>query len=217
MATAKLDEIDSLLIQALQKDSRQSLKELARLGDISVPTARARLDRLVSLGVIRQFTVAVDPEKLVGGVTAFVNLKVKLTGIESVKTALSEMDEVIGLYLTSGESDVVLKVCVPDAMTLEQFILKKLSKVEGIDAARSNVVMETAKEQYGPYIKPGFGIRISCATCRKEIKDSPIKRMLQGVEYYFCCETCLSSYEDFLGKRARGEPATLATPKHHAH
>ena len=217
MTAAQLDETDILLIKVLQKDSRKSLKELARLTDVSVPTARARIDRLVNLGVIRQFTVAIDPQKLLGGVTAFINLKAKLAEIESVKSALSDMEEVVGLYVTTGECDLVVKVCVQDARMLEEFILRKLNKVAGIEGARSGVVVETAKEEYGPYIRPGFGIKVFCATCRKEIRDSPIKRVLQGVEYYFCCNTCMSTYEDFLQKKARGEQASLAVPKHHSH
>ena len=217
MTAAQLDETDILLIKVLQKDSRKSLKELARLTDVSVPTARARIDRLVNLGVIRQFTVAIDPQKLLGGVTAFINLKAKLAEIEAVKSALSQMEEVVGLYVTTGECDLVVKVCVQDARMLEEFILRKLNKVAGIEGARSGVVVETAKEEYGPYIRPGFGIKVFCATCRKEIRDSPIKRVLQGVEYYFCCNTCMSTYEDFLQKKARGEQASLAVPKHHSH
>jgi len=217
LSTAQLDETDTLLIKALQKDSRTSLKELADLVDVSVPTAKSRLDRLVNLGVIRQFTVALDPQKLVGGITAFITLKAKLSDMEAVKTALSQMDEVMGLYLTTGESDLVTRVCVPDARALEDFILRKLSKVPGIEAARSSLVVETAKEDYGPFVRPGFGIRIFCATCRKEIKDRPVKRLLQDVEYYFCCETCLSAYEDFLQKKAAGEPVSVPTPKSHSH
>ena len=217
MTAAQLDETDILLIKVLQKDSRKSLKELARLTDISVPTARARIDRLVNLGVIRQFTVAIDPQKLLGGVTAFINLKAKLAEIESVKSALSDMEEVVGLYVTTGECDLVVKVCVQDARMLEEFILRKLNKVAGIEGARSGVVVETAKEEYGPYIRPGFGIKVFCATCRKEIRDSPIKRVLQDVEYYFCCNTCTSTYEDFLQKKARGEQVSLTIPKHHSH
>lgn len=217
MATAQLDDVDILLIKALQKDSRQSLKDVARLADISVPTARSRLDRLVNLGVIRQFTVAVDPQKLLGGVTAFISLKAKLADLDSIKMSLAEMDEVMGLYLTTGECDLVVKVCAPDSRALEEFILRKLNKVQGIEGARSSVVVETAKEEYGPYIRPGFGIRVFCATCRKEIKDSPIKRLLQEVEYYFCCGTCEAAYEEFLQKKSRGEPATLVAAKHHSH
>jgi len=217
LTAAQLDETDILLIKVLQKDSRKSLKELARLTDVSVPTARARIDRLVNLGVIRQFTVAIDPQKLLGGVTAFINLKAKLAEIESVKSALSDMEEVVGLYVTTGECDLVVKVCVQDARMLEEFILRKLNKVAGIEGARSGVVVETAKEEYGPYIRPGFGIKVFCATCRKEIRDSPIKRVLQDVEYYFCCNTCTSTYEDFLQKKARGEQVSLTIPKHHSH
>jgi len=187
------------------------------MADISVPTARARLDRLVSSGVIRQFTIALDPQKLVGGMTAFIHLKVRLSDMEAVKVALSEMDEVMALYLTAGECDIIARVCVPDTRTLEEFILRKLTKVPGIDSARSSVVVETSKEEYGAYIRPGFGIRVFCATCRKEIQDRPIKRVLQDIEYHFCCETCLSTYEEFLRKKAAGEPAELPVPKSHLH
>ena len=204
-------------MRALQKDSRRSLKDLADLADISVPTARARLDRLVNSGVIRQFTVALDPQKLVGGMTAFIHMKARLSDVEAIKVALSEMDEVMALYLTTGECDLIVRVCLSDTRALEDFILKKLSKVPGIESARSSVVVETTKEEYGAYIRPGFGIRIFCATCRKEIQDRPIKRVLQDVEYYFCCETCLSAYEEFLRKRAAGEPAELPVPKSHSH
>lgn len=217
MASARLDETDVLLLNVLQKDSRRSLKELADLADVSVPTARARLDRLVNSGVIRQFTVALDPQKLVGGMTAFIHLKVRLSDMEAVKVALSVMDEVMALYLTTGDCDLVARVCVPDARVLEEFILKKLSKVQGIESARSSIVVETTKEEYGAYTKPGLGIRVFCATCRKEIQDRPIKRVLQNIEYYFCCEICLSAYEEFLRKKAAGEPAELPVPKSHSH
>ena len=212
-----MDETDISLIRALQKDSRRSLKELADLADISVPTARARLDRLVNSGVIRQFTVSLNPQKLVGGMTAFIHMKARLSDVEAIKAALSEMDEVMALYLTAGECDLVVRVCISDARALEDFILKKLSKVPGIESARSSVVVETTKEEYGAYIRPGFGIRVFCATCRKEIQDRPVKRVLEGIEYYFCCETCLSAYEQFLRKRAAGEPAELPVPKSHSH
>ncbi len=204
-------------MRALQKDSRRSLKDLADLADISVPTARVRLDRLVNSGVIRQFTVALDPQKLVGGMTAFIHMKARLSDVEAVKVALSEMDEVMALYLTTGECDLVVRVCLSDTRALEDFILKKLSKFPGIESARSSVVVETTKEEYGAYIRPGFGIRIFCATCRREIQDRPVKRLLQNTEYYFCCETCLSTYEEFLRKREAGEPAELPAPKSHSH
>jgi Lrp/AsnC family leucine-responsive transcriptional regulator len=217
LATAQLDETDILLIRALQKDSRRSLKELADSADISIPTARSRLDRLVNSGVIREFTVALDPQKVVGGMTAFIHMKARLSDVEAIKVALSKMDEVMALYLTTGECDLVVRVCVSDLRALEEIILKRLSKVPGIESARSSVVIETAKEEYGAYIRPGFGIRVFCATCRKEIQDRPLKRVLQNVEYYFCCETCLSAYEEFLRRKAAGEPAELPVLKSHSH
>lgn len=203
MSSLRLDDVDISLIRALQKDSRISLKELARAADISVPTARARVERLSRLGVIKQFTVAIDPQKLVGAVTAYLSLKVKLPDLKSVGEALAHMDEVTEVHITTGEYDLVAKVCVLDMRALEEFIMHKLSKVPGVEHAHSSVVVETPKELYGPLVRPGFGIVLFCPTCRKEIRDEPVRRSLHGVEFYFCCNTCASTYEELAKKRSQ--------------
>jgi DNA-binding Lrp family transcriptional regulator len=192
---SKLDETDIRILQSLQKDGRMALNDLAKSINISVPTVRARIRRLTELGIVKQFTVVIDPQKLIGSVMAFVSLEVKLPQLEAVGRALAELEEVTEVYLTTGESDILIKICVPDMRSLEEFIIHKLSKIQGIEHSYNNIIVETVKEQYGPIIRPGFGIKLSCRYCKKEIKETPVKRIIGDKEHYFCCTTCATVYE----------------------
>ena len=55
------DDIDQVLITALMDDSRRSLKALAQISGLSSPSVAERLRRLEERGVIRGYTVEVDP------------------------------------------------------------------------------------------------------------------------------------------------------------
>ncbi|VFT14751.1 putative transcriptional regulator [Pseudomonas aeruginosa] len=55
------DDIDQRLINALMADSRLSLKALAQVSGLSAPSVAERLRKLEERGVIRGYTLDVDP------------------------------------------------------------------------------------------------------------------------------------------------------------
>lgn len=57
-----IDEIDQALISALMEDSRRSLKALAQISGLSSPSVAERLRRLEERGVLKAYTVEVDPK-----------------------------------------------------------------------------------------------------------------------------------------------------------
>lgn len=196
MPTTRLDEVDFRLLKALKADGRTPLKELARLANASVPTIRARLHRLRDMGIIKLFTVAIDEKRLVGATSAFISLRAKTPELRSIAQDVTQWDEVTEAHLTSGEQDLILKVSVPDMRALEDFLMNKLSQIPGVESSRSSFVIETVKEQLGPALKPGFGVRLFCAHCRKEIMGEIIRRTMGEHEFYFCCTTCASVFEE---------------------
>jgi Lrp/AsnC family transcriptional regulator, leucine-responsive regulatory protein len=56
------DDIDQVLITALMEDSRRSLKALANLSGLSSPSVAERLRRLEERGVLKGYTVEIDPK-----------------------------------------------------------------------------------------------------------------------------------------------------------
>jgi len=56
------DDIDQVLIAALMADSRRSLKALAQISGLSSPSVAERLRRLEERGVLKGYTVEIDPK-----------------------------------------------------------------------------------------------------------------------------------------------------------
>ncbi len=191
----ELDEVDFRIVKELQRDGRARLKNLAKAADVSIPTARERINRLVQMGVIRQFTAALDPAKLSGGVTAFLTLKVKLPDLKSLAQALSSLDEVSEAHITTGHHDAIVRVFMPDMAGMQDFILHRLPQIGGVELVNSSFVVETVKEHFGPTLRPGFGVKLFCNYDSKEIVGEMIKKNFHGREYYFCCPTCAASFE----------------------
>lgn len=70
-----LDDIDRRMVEILVEDARVSLKELAQRVGLSSPSASERLKRLEERGVIRGFTVDVDPVALGYTLQAIVRIR----------------------------------------------------------------------------------------------------------------------------------------------
>ncbi len=62
--TARLDDVDRRLLRELHQDSRLTIAELGRRASLSRPATAARLRRLEETGVIKAYTIQVDPAKL---------------------------------------------------------------------------------------------------------------------------------------------------------
>jgi len=205
-ASPELDEVDYRLLTALQANSRIPVKDLAKAANVSVPTARSRLQRLIELGVIR-FTVAVDAGKVVGGISAFVTIRAKVPDVSSIAQSLGQLDEVDAIYQTTGEHDLVVKVSVPDIRSFDEFLTRKLGQMAGVEYMRSDIVVDTVKERYGFTVRPGFGVRLFCALCKKQIAGEMVRGTIGEHEYFFCCQTCATTFqkerEAITGKEVR--------------
>ncbi len=190
-----LDNLDIEIMILLQKDARMSFSKIAEKTGVSLPTVKNRVRKLRSLGVIKGFTVEIDPEKLIGGLTFFIGLKTKVSLMNKAIKDILRIEDVTGLYMTSGSFDLILKVSTPSFSGYQEFLRNKLSKIEGIETVNTFVVVKTLKEDYGPKLRPGLGVKVSCTYCGKEIKEEPLKLVVDDRELYFCCNSCLTLYK----------------------
>src|SRR5580704_7951037 len=70
-----LDESDRRLIEALERNARTSIADLARMIGLSPQSTSDRVKRLEDLGVIVGFTVRLDPAALGLGVGAYIRIR----------------------------------------------------------------------------------------------------------------------------------------------
>lgn len=198
-----LDRIDNAILQALMKDGRMSLRQIAKVVGVSAPTVELRFKRMLNMGFIKKIVPIFDTDKLELGISALLFLRVLASKALDVAKELSQIDEVRSVFTTSGDSNMVVKVVVDRLEALEALTRKKISVIEGVRSVSSQIITRTIKDEQNLILKPGVAINLTCNYCRGEIVKEP--RMLRFGEYerYFCCGSCLTLYKEKYKGRIR--------------
>ncbi len=138
----QLDAVDRRLVEALRADGRMSVNELAARVNVSRATAYQRLARLRETGVIRRFTVDVDPRRLGLPLAALVLVTVVQHAWREVGERLRRLPGVEWLALSTGSFDYVLLVRAPDVDHLRDVILDGLQSIEGVQSAQTLLLLD---------------------------------------------------------------------------
>ena len=143
-----LDEIDQSILRELKADCRLSVRELAARVHRSPTPVFERVKRMESEGVIRGYTLNLDPEKTGMGFTVFCNVKLRRISTEIHERFASElrnMSEITECYNVSGSFDYLLKVQVPDMSTYRRFVTDRLGRLDMLESVQSVFAMEHIK------------------------------------------------------------------------
>ena len=138
----ELDRLDYRILQLLQVDAGLSNLELAeRVGLSPTPCAR-RVKRLITEGVITRQVAMVDPKKLGLNLTAHISVTMDRhtpDRFSLFEQRVSELPEVVDCCVVTGQSaDYLLKAVVRDMDHYEQFLLGKLTRIEGVTGVHSS-------------------------------------------------------------------------------
>lgn len=143
-----INELDKAILQALQDEGRISNAELSRRINLSPPAIHARLRRLEKDGYIRQYVALLDREKVGYDMLCFVHINLQLhqqEQIETVRSTISQMPEVLECYHLTGEYDYLLKVVIRNRQDLERFVMNRLTPVPGIGRIHTSLVLTEVK------------------------------------------------------------------------
>jgi DNA-binding Lrp family transcriptional regulator len=137
----QLDDVDRRIIASLAEDARASYADIGSVVSLSAPAVKRRIDRLRSAGVIRGFTVVLDPASVGWTTEAFVELFCTgRTTPAQIGAAVRRHPEVLGAYTVSGEADALVHLRAADIGHLEQ-VLERLRRESFITSTRSLIVL----------------------------------------------------------------------------
>lgn len=120
--SAELDDVDEKLINALSENARISMRDLARLVGMSAPSVAERVRRLEDIGVIRAFTVDLNPKALGYSLQAIVRIKPLPGQLHRVERAIQDLKECIECDKVTGEDCFVARLCVRDIGGLDDLL-----------------------------------------------------------------------------------------------
>ncbi|WP_322095971.1 Lrp/AsnC family transcriptional regulator [Pelagibius litoralis] len=122
-----LDGVDEKLIAALIKNARSSMRDLAALVGMSAPSVTERVRRLEDIGVIRGFTLDLDPQALGYALQAIVRIKPLPGQLKKVETLIQTIPECMECDKVTGEDCFIARFCVPEIGSLDGLL-------EGLEA-----------------------------------------------------------------------------------
>jgi len=140
-----MDHIDEEIVFELRKDGKTTVKEIARALGVPMSTVHHRIQKLEKDKVISRYEAIPDFKKMGLGVSAFVFVTVDYDKIESqeqVAKEIRKMHNVDATYMVTGETDILVHVRTHDIEELNDFIVRKLRTIKGIDKTRTSVVLK---------------------------------------------------------------------------
>jgi Lrp/AsnC family leucine-responsive transcriptional regulator len=111
------DRNDFVLLRALQENASRRLEDLSKVVGLAPSSIHERLRRLERLGVIRGWSIEIDPRSLGLDVLAFIGISSKRPCSELVGT-LCTIPAVEECHSVAGEFSMLLKVRVTDTASL---------------------------------------------------------------------------------------------------
>lgn len=141
----QLDRTDRKILTLMQENGRISNLELAeRIGLSATPCSR-RVKRLEESGVIRKHVTLLDAECLGLRIKAIVGVSMdKHTPerFDNFAAQIQQFPEVIECSIVTGqEADFLVTAMLPDMSFYEEFLLGRLTRIEGVTGVHSSFVL----------------------------------------------------------------------------
>ena len=149
------DKIDMAILRVLLLDSRKTLQEIGNEVGLSPTSCWTRIKKLEAQGVIKRYTIDVDPAKLGYHDSVIVQVTLESHTDETLYDfgrVLATIPEIQEAYLVSGDYDYYIRIAVRDTRDYERLLREKLYKIPGIRHSKSHFVLRVLKETSVPVI-----------------------------------------------------------------
>lgn len=150
MSTERVDRIDRNILDALTKDGRLSIAELARRVGLSKTPVQARLRRLEKDGYIRGYSAIIDRARIGEGHIAFVQVELEDTrssALAAFNKAILAVPEIEQCHMTAAGFDYLLKVRTRDISSYRKILGERISALPHVARTSTFVTMETVKDR----------------------------------------------------------------------
>lgn len=141
----KFDEINRRLLLELQKDSRRSNRELARILGVADSTCLERIRGLQQNDTIVGYSAELNLTALERPLKAMIAVRIhpkSRTAVESFREVVLEFPEVLEVFMVTGSDDFQVLVAVPDPQHLKAFVLDRIAQYPSVADLQASLVYE---------------------------------------------------------------------------
>ncbi|ODS38849.1 MAG: hypothetical protein A7315_11750 [Candidatus Altiarchaeales archaeon WOR_SM1_79] len=145
-----MDSKDTEILKVLEKDARVPAKDMAVMLDIPEKEVTARIDALKKNGIIRKFNTTIDWKRAgVEKVYAILQVKVvpqERSGFARIAKEISKDSRVVGVYVATGEYDLMVYVQGNNIDEISEFTTDKLAPKKDIVGTNTHIILKIFKK-----------------------------------------------------------------------
>ncbi len=145
----ELDDLDIEILRLLQVNARLSYRRIAEKLGVSPATVLVRLRKLKRKGVVKGFTVEIDPYKLGYQVLAFMLVRTDPKKLRRVVVRLMKEPYIVGVYEVTGDYHILLKLWARGPEDLAG-IIDRIRVIDGVVDTNTLYVLKIDKETRNP-------------------------------------------------------------------
>jgi Lrp/AsnC family transcriptional regulator for asnA, asnC and gidA len=142
---AEIDELDLKILKLLEEDGRLAFLDIAKKLRLSESTIRKRVQALKENGVIKRFTVEIDPAKIGLNTVAIVGIDVDPPKLLEVAQKLCDFKEIRCVATSTGDHMIMTEIWTKDGRELTRLISEKIGPIEGVKKICPAIILERLK------------------------------------------------------------------------
>ena len=141
-----LDNTDRNIIRVLEKDARTSLRRIAEEVGVSLGTVSNRVKKLEESGIITEYRVILDADKVGWGLNVVIGLRIQKGRLIEIQKKIARDPRVYGVYDVTGDFDSMIIARARDSRDLDD-LSKNVLSVDGVVRSVTHLVLNTVKEK----------------------------------------------------------------------
>ncbi len=141
------DDVSPKVLNEYLRDSRQSIREVARKVGVSSGTVASRLKEMEEAGIIRRYSTILDYEKLGYELTAITEITISDGKMIEVGEAIAKLSQATGVYNVTGDSDLMVVGKFRTRKELSDFTKKTLT-IPHVLRTKTHLVLNILKEDF---------------------------------------------------------------------
>lgn len=117
-----LDELNLRILSELRCDPRVTMAELGRRVGLSSPAVSERVRRLEETGVIKGYSIEIDPAAVGLPLAAYVRVRPNAGQLNRIADLARQIPEIVECHRITGEDCFILKVYLPAMDQLDRLL-----------------------------------------------------------------------------------------------
>jgi Lrp/AsnC family leucine-responsive transcriptional regulator len=149
MRSFEFDAFDIRLLNSLQNNNQLTSQALSDKVHLSPSQCQRRQKKLEQDGVIQHNVAILDRQKAGFGVIAMVKVTLEKYGkkpADEFKQVVNAYPQILECWITTGDSDYILKVVSKDLNCFTSFIMDEILDLDIVANIRSTILLRQLKE-----------------------------------------------------------------------